>query len=518
MTPHYTVSILCHNRRAMTERCLRSVLANSPEAIEVIATDNGSTDGTGDWLRSMAEHDGRISVVANAENRGVSGPKREACERARAPLFVSLDNDAWTGPGWLEALRGPLDADPQVAQVGRAGQHQSLRDNGIGAPGGPLEYIDGSCFMTRTAVANDLGICDRFFPFAYGDDSDYSLRLRARGWKIATVDGVPVWHPHEHDKGEHGGINLRPHLSLAQRRLLIRWKDYLRRRAFDPTILIKRSGAIGDVVIASALPTLIKRMWPAARVFFATLLPDLLHGNPHIEQVLPVDAYAAMAGRMAYASNLDGVYEARLSRPYWKSFAEHTIFAPEDVTPHGSLSPTADDEQVADTLVGRPDNLVVVAPQATGWPGKDISPGSWDAAIRDLQRRGFVVAEVSTNPSPQTVADLHLGGRTPLLVLAAVLARAKLFMGLDSGPFHMARAMGTPAVVFFGCTTKGIVADGDDSISPVMVEGLDCLGCHHRQRAGVTSFQGCKRGDLACLGLNPEAIQQAVAGRLAVLT
>jgi ADP-heptose:LPS heptosyltransferase len=493
----------------MSERCLRSVLDNSPQDIEVIATDNASTDGTGEWLRAMAEQDARIIVVTNTENRGVSGPKREACERAKAPLFVSIDNDAWAGAGWLDALRGPLDADPHIAQVGRGGQNQSLRHDGIGTTGGPVEYIDGSCFMTRTSVANELGLCDRFFPFAYGDDSDYSLRLRARGWKIAVVDGAPIWHPHEYDKQAHGGLDLGPHLALATRRMMQRWRDYFNRHAFDPTIIVRRSAAIGDVVIATALPRRVKTMLPQARIFFTTLLPDLLRGNPYIESIVPPQLYPRQAPRMAYAWDLDGVYEARLDRPYWKSFAEATMFAPEDATPTGDLHPDNAAKLEAERLVGTATRLAVVAPQRTGWAGKDIGPDAWADAIAELQRRGYTVAETSGTQERLTGADLHIGGCTTLMGLAAVLGRAQLFLGLDSGPYHIARAMGCPTVAFFGCTLQDIVSDGNLGTA-VSVPGLDCLGCHHRQRPGTTSFQGCARGDLACLGLHPHQIREAV--------
>jgi GT2 family glycosyltransferase len=511
--PHYTISVLCFNRRVMTERCLRSVIEHSPADTEIIVTDNGSVDGTAELLAGMAEADRRLTIVTNARNEGISGPKRRSCERARAPYFVSIDNDAWVGPGWLNALRAPLDRDPAVAEVGRTGQHQSLRDDGIGNPQGPLEYIDGSCFMTRTAIANEIGLCDRFFPFAYGDDSDYSLRLRARGWKIATADGIPVWHPNEPDKDHHGGIDLGPHLHLAQQRFVARWSDYLRRRAFDPTVLIRRSAAIGDVVIATSLPKLVKGLIPEARIFFATILPELVRGNPHVEDVVHSVDFQSMGRRMAYAWDLDGLYERRLGRPYWKSFAEATMFAPEDPTPAGDLHPGPAAEAEADKLVGRPERLAIVAPQATGWAGKDIGPDAWTGAIDELGRRGYVVAEVGSGRQ-LTDADLPLGGRTSLMGLAAILGRAKLFMGLDSGPYHIARAMGCPSVVFFGCTRQDIVSDGDANVTAVTAPDLDCLGCHHIQGPGTTSFQGCARGDLACLGLRPTAILDAVIQRV----
>jgi len=49
---------------------------------------------------------------------------------------------------------------------------------------------------------------------------------------------------------------------------------------------------------------------------------------------------------------------------------------------------------------------------------------------------------------PQSVVDLS--GQLSLKQLAALTARAKLFIGVDSAPMHIAAAMGTPTVVLFG--------------------------------------------------------------------
>lgn len=508
--PEYSISVLCHNRADFTRRCLDSVLRYSPEAIEILVTDNGSRDATPPLLRDYAARDPRIKVTTNGENLGITRPKRRACERAAAPLFVSLDNDAWVGAGWLDALRAPLDADPHVAQVGRAGQHQHLLPNGIGAPGGELEYIDGSCFMTRTQVARDMGLCDLFFPFCYGDDSDYSLRLRARGWEIATVP-VDVQHPHERDKLNHGGVDVREHLRTAQERLHRRWGDYLRRRAFDPTVAIRRTAALGDVVLATALVRATKELWPASRIFFATDVPEVFAGNPYVEQVVPAHEYPALARRMAYAWDLDGAYERRLSRNYLDAYFATAVFAEGPPRPSPELYPMPEATDQAAALVpvnGKP--LAVVAPQLTTWHGKNLPPEAWVPAVRELRRRGYAVAEVGTGePLLGRETDYAVAGRTTLPALAALLGRAKLFLGLEAGPAHIANAMGAVSVVFYGCTTPDLVAGSAERTVPVTAHWLDCLGCHHRQ-PDTTRFMGCPRGDFACLGVAPEAIVSAL--------
>jgi GT2 family glycosyltransferase len=498
----------------MTERCIKSVLAHSPQNIEVLVTDNGSTDGSLELLNRLAE-DRRILIKVNQENRGVSGPKREACERARAPYFVSLDNDAWVGRGWLETLRAPLDRDPKVMQVGRSGQHQSLKLDGIGAPGGNLEYIDGSCFMVRTEFANEIGLCDRYFPFAYGDDSDFSLRLRARGLRIETVD-APIWHPNEEAKEAHGGVNVGVHLSLARARFVRRWHDYLRRRAFDPTIAIRRTAALGDVVIASALPRLLHGLWPQSRIFFSTILTGVFEGNPHVEQVMNPRDYERQSRTMAYAWDLDLAYERTLARPYWRSFAEATVFAPEDPIPVPDIHVSPEVERVVDQRLmadGRP--IATVCLTRTGWAGKDTDPAAFQPAVERLRQMGYLIVEVGLGGACLG-PDRDLVGKTSIVVLAGVLRRSRVFLGLDSGPFHIAEAMGTPSVVVFGATSSEVVSGRPELLFPVRRPGLDCLGCHHQQPPGTTRFMGCRRLDLACMGIDPRWIVDALAPAVAL--
>lgn len=498
----------------MTERCLLSVLRHSPRDTEIIVTDNGSTDGTPILLNRMASQDRRMTIVRNETNLGITGPKRLACEKARAPFFVSLDNDAWVGSGWLEVLRAPMDRDPRVMQVGRKGQHQGLLANGDGYPNGPLEYIDGSTFMVRTEIAKEIGICDPYFPFAYGDDADFSLRLRARGHMLATVD-AKIWHPHENDKQDHGGVRLNEHLALARHRIIRRWKNYLERRLFDPTIIIRRSGAIGDVIMASALPRRLKELWPSCRIFMATQVPEVFEGNPHVEGVYSSHEFDHFSRHMSFAWDLDLSYERSLSRPYWKSYAETTVFSGDEPASRWKpdLHTSQEHEDAADRLVGKEPPLVVVHASLSTWQGKNIDPSLWHDGIAFLRERGYQVVEIGTGSSfLHGHTDFNIVGQTSIRILASVMRRAKLYMGIDNAPFHIAGAFGIPSIVFFGCTRHDIVSGTHQDIRPIRADGLDCLGCHHEQGL-ATALVSCRRGDFACTDLSrvrPSMVVEAI--------
>jgi GT2 family glycosyltransferase len=227
----YSVSIMCYNRAAITRACLTTVLKRSPrDQTELILTDNGCTDETPRYLDQIVRGWPGAVVIHHRKNLGVIAAKNIALSRARGRYFVSLDNDCTVGPHWLSILKGPLESDPLVQQVGRAAGFCTLSKDAVGHRGERLDYIDGSCFMVRTDFARRFVLCDPAYVFAYCEDSDFSLRLRKAGWRIATT--MPGVRHAEHQTAHHTGLNLRPHWERNHRLFLRRWGSYLKTREF----------------------------------------------------------------------------------------------------------------------------------------------------------------------------------------------------------------------------------------------------------------------------------------------
>jgi ADP-heptose:LPS heptosyltransferase len=72
---------------------------------------------------------------------------------------------------------------------------------------------------------------------------------------------------------------------------------------------------------------------------------------------------------------------------------------------------------------------------------------------------------------------LDLAGRTSLGGLAALLQRMSLFIGNDSGPAHLAEAVGTPSVTLFGPTDPRRWAPLDQRAHPIVREPVGCSPC-----------------------------------------
>jgi ADP-heptose:LPS heptosyltransferase len=94
---------------------------------------------------------------------------------------------------------------------------------------------------------------------------------------------------------------------------------------------------------------------------------------------------------------------------------------------------------------------------------------------------------------------------TNLRQLAALTSQSRLFVGNDSGPLHLAVALGVPCVSIFGASDPN--RNGPYGVAhQVQTAGLDCHPCWKKT---------CARKDLACLtGVTPERVAASCAGLL----
>ena len=100
---------------------------------------------------------------------------------------------------------------------------------------------------------------------------------------------------------------------------------------------------------------------------------------------------------------------------------------------------------------------------------------------------------------------LNLGGQLTLKELGALTARARLFIGVDSMPMHLAAAMGTPTVALFG-------PSGENEWGPWAVERRIVTSTHTCRPCGV---DGCGGGKVSeCLTLLPVDAVHAAAREL----
>ncbi|MFD0685359.1 glycosyltransferase [Actinomadura fibrosa] len=109
--PKVTVIIPVYNCRASVEETLRSVFEQTldPALVEVVAVDDGSTDGSGDELERLAGAHPGLTVVRQENSGGPGGPRNTAIGHARGEYLFFLDADDRLGPEALERMCAMAD-------------------------------------------------------------------------------------------------------------------------------------------------------------------------------------------------------------------------------------------------------------------------------------------------------------------------------------------------------------------------------------------------------------------------
>lgn len=195
-SPDVTVVIPTHNRRARLPLTLRTALYQRAVDLEIVVVDDGSSDGTSEYL---ARHrDPRVRFVRHDVARGLSASRNAGIETARGRWIAFLDDDDLWAPDKLQSQLAALSRVPEsrwsaVGAVAVDGSLQILRCTRPPASGllrGDFKAQNvipggGSGVLASTEVVREVGGFDTRFTFV--EDLDLWIRLAERA-PIASVD------------------------------------------------------------------------------------------------------------------------------------------------------------------------------------------------------------------------------------------------------------------------------------------------------------------------------------------
>jgi GT2 family glycosyltransferase len=211
--------VLSWNRREDTLSCLAAIARSTHVPTRVVVVDNASTDGTPEAVAAAFPD---VDVVRNEENLGFAGGNDVGLEwalDAGADHVLVLNNDVEVGPDTIErlvdaaaSLPSPGAINPKIlfaepsGHIWFAGARFDPRrgynghQRGYGKPDGP-EYDEtvetdracGAAMFVPRAVLEEVGRFDEKL-FLYSEDTDWSLRARAAGYRLYVVPEARVVH------------------------------------------------------------------------------------------------------------------------------------------------------------------------------------------------------------------------------------------------------------------------------------------------------------------------------------
>jgi hypothetical protein len=237
--PLVTLVVLNYNGRRYLRRLMRSLLAQTHAALEVLVVDNASPDGSAAIVEEEFP-DSRVRVLRLERNGGFSAGNNAALRQAQGDYVMLLNNDLELDPTCVERLvaaaetRGRFGAlAPKILWFYRPEYVESVgtmcTEDGTGFNHGVghvdvgqfdvPERVFGACFaaaLFRRAVFDEVGLLDESY-FMYYEDTDWSYRANRLGLPTYTVPDARVFHVHSGSLRYAG--EARKHYFLARNRV-----------------------------------------------------------------------------------------------------------------------------------------------------------------------------------------------------------------------------------------------------------------------------------------------------------
>lgn len=214
--PLVSVIIVNHNGKVFLKNCMSSLSAQSYPAIEMIFVDNGSSDGSIDYIRKEFPS---ARIIDIKKNSGFARGNNLGLKAANGELIATLNNDTEVSSRWLEELVSIMNSNESVGMCAskmlfmeKPGMIQSTGlcisksgvswDRGIyKIDKGQYESVEenfGPCAgaaLYRKKMLDEIGFFDEDF-YAYLEDTDLAFRARLAGWKCLYVPKAVVYHYH----------------------------------------------------------------------------------------------------------------------------------------------------------------------------------------------------------------------------------------------------------------------------------------------------------------------------------
>lgn len=298
-----SIIIVTCNALEYTEACLESVERCTPQPHEVIVVDNGSTDGTRDYLRRRLS----VRLIESRQNRGFPAAANQALRASRGDRFLLLNNDVIVTPGWLERLNDALYSAPDVGLVGPCSNEVSGPQRvqaGYSTPGelnsfatdwqtrheGQRQDVDrlvGFCLLMRKEVVERIGLLDERFGIGNFEDDDYCYRARLAGFRAVIARDCFVHH-FGSATFKSSGTDYPAILKRNHQLFLEKWRGTER----DERPAVAEADARPETIsIGSGEPSISLCM--IARDSARTLRPCLQSVRPWVDEIVVVDTGSA---------------------------------------------------------------------------------------------------------------------------------------------------------------------------------------------------------------------------------
>ena len=285
-----SVILVTWNSLSYLPRCFECLGRQTFSELELIVVDNGSRDGSLEWLR---EHSPAARVIENSENRGFCVANNQGIEAATGDYILLLNTDVFLEPDAIELLVDALEADAALGAAGpkllRAIEGQHPTEARIDSAGEVLydtmravnrgeeevdrgEYdqreevfgITAAAALYRRAMLEDIELEGEWLDsdfFSYLEDSDLNWRAQVQGWRFLYCPDARGLHVRQHATSRSSTIQRH---AYANRYLsIVKNASLLEVLRFLPQLMVYEAFRL--VKLVTRRPRMLPAYWKALR-------------------------------------------------------------------------------------------------------------------------------------------------------------------------------------------------------------------------------------------------------------
>lgn len=205
------------NGKDFLTHCLPSIKGQTQKDFEIIIVDNGSTDGSVEYIKQNFPD---FKVIKLKHNLGFAPAINEGIKQAKGKYIALINNDTEIDKKCLEYLSKVLNSRPEISFVAAkmlnffqrdiidsAGDYievtghgnnigQGEKDGPLYSKSGPTFLVTGGGSLIRRSVIDKVGLLDETY-FAYYEDVDWCLRAQLQGFKGWYEPKAVIYHIHK---------------------------------------------------------------------------------------------------------------------------------------------------------------------------------------------------------------------------------------------------------------------------------------------------------------------------------
>jgi len=266
----------------------------------------------------------------------------------------------------------------------------------------------------------------------------------------------------------------------------------------NPKILVKRDGALGDVIMTTPIIREIFQDYDGlCELYVQTRCPDVFRNSPYVTGINPTN-------QLLY----DAIYDLNLS--YEKNPKIHTInaykwsvFGNIELNDYSlDLFESASDKNKILSLEYK-NYIVIHMRKQPSWPSRDLPTEFYKNLIgKILEETDATIIQVGAGQ------DLAFDGSVRLVncinkftihEIKCLIDDARAYIGVDTGLLHIASCTNTPTIAFFTSCRSEYRKPLKDSIKFIPIEAnISCYGCQQDNPPPCTVFT-CRRGSIDCI-------------------